>query len=264
MIKPTSKFIELLKNALNILEKNGVIKTDVQKKMNDKNILFIGDSIHAYEGYDNYNIPYLIGLDTGCKVYNFCQGGTTMAKVGADNYIPFCGVEMINALVSGDFSTQEQYAEDRNFVAQLEDMKKLDMSTIDCIVVEFGTNDTLKDCTLDNNENLFDVTTTGGALRTMIKTIQTYNPLVSVLVCNVQKMTGWLDAEHSKTYDSAIQNEVIENICKDYCIPLIDIYNKLGLNDYTSSSLLKDGLHRNLNGMYVQAKIIINYLNYYL
>lgn len=245
-------------------DSSGSPVSELQRKFKGKNIIWLGDSIHAYSQWDGVTIPYLFEYHSGAKCYNWCQGGMTMALTGAENYDCYSGVGMINALISGDFTEQETYATENhgtaqgNFLEQVAEMIAFDMSTADNLIIEFGTNDTLKDVALDNEENEFDTYTTGGALRYMIKTTQTAYPKLGITVCNVQKMTGWLDSEHTKSYDSKKQTDLINQICDDLSIPVIDIYNLLGLNDYTSTTLLSDNLHRTHAGKLKQVQIIEN------
>ena len=236
---------------------------ELARKFVGKNIVWLGDSIHAYTQPDGVSIPYLFEYHSGAKCYNWCQGGTTMALTGVVNYDPFSGVGMINALISRNFTDMETYMIDRNFESQVSEMKALDFSTVDYIVIEFGTNDALKDVTLDNVDDIFDTSTTGGALRHMLKTLLTVYPKIEVVVCNVQPDKGWLDAEHTKSYDTAKQTEVINEVCDEFNIPLIDIYNELGLNEYTKSTLLHDGLHRNHTGKLKQVRLIENKMIHY-
>ena len=233
-------------------------QSELQRKFSCKNIIWLGDSIHAYSQWDGVTIPYLFQNHSGAKCYNWCQGGTTMAKVGVENYDPYSGVGMVDALISRDFTEQKTYQEDRSFTSQVSEMEVFDMANAKYIIIEFGTNDALKNVTLDNSDDTLDTYTTGGALRYMIKTLQTAYPKLGIAVCNVQKMTGWLDSEHTKSYDSKNQTDLINQICNDLSIPVIDIYNLLGLNDYTSSTLLQDGLHRTHVGKLKQVQIIEN------
>ena len=245
------------------------VQTELQRKFSGKKIIWLGDSIHAYTSPDGVTIPYLFQYDSGATCYNWAQGGMTMAKMGVVNYDPYSGVGMVDALISKDFTEQEAYAHEGhgtkngNFHAEIAEMKAMDMSTVDTIIIEFGTNDAMKMVTLDNEDDAFDTTTTGGALRYMIKQLQTKYPKLKIAVLNVQRMAGWADSEHTKYYDSKNQNEVIESVCAEYAIPVIDIYNLLGVNDYTKGALLSDGLHRNHYGKTKQVQIIENQLCLY-
>lgn len=242
----------------------GDSRSELQRKFGGKKIIWLGDSIHAYTQPDGITIPYLFGYHSGATCYNWAQGGMTMALMDVTNYDPYSGVGMIDALVSKDFTAQETYAGDNhgtkngNFYAEVAEMKAIDMSEVHTVIIEYGTNDTMKMVTLDNAENALDTHTTGGALRYMIKTLQTAYPKINIVALNVQRLTGYADAEHTKWYDSANQNEVIEGVCAELAVPMIDIYNLLGLNDYTKSTLTSDGLHRSHAGKVKQVQIIEN------
>lgn len=243
--------------------------SELQRKFGGKKIIWLGDSIHAYARPDGVTIPYLFQYHSGAKCYNWAQGGMTMALTGVENYDPYSGVGMVDALISGDFTNQETYAsEDHgtaqgNFIEQIAEMKAFDMASAYALIIEFGANDAFKQVPTDNADNVLDKTTTGGALRYMIKTLQTAYPLLKTAVCNVQKMSGYSDNEHKKPYDSKIQNEVIESVCSKLSIPVIDIYDQLGLNEYTSATLLSDGLHRSHAGKLRQVQIIENQMCLY-
>lgn len=247
----------------------GTSQSELRRKFGGKKVIWLGDSIHAYSSPDGVTIPYLFGNHSGAICYNWCQGGMTMAKIGVENYDPYSGVGMVDALISGDFTDQETYAsEDHgtaqgNFIEQVAEMKAFDMASADALIIEFGANDAFKQVPKDNADNVLDKTTTGGALRYMLKALQTAYPLLPIAVCNVQKMSGYSDSEHKKPYDSKIQNEVIESVCSELSIPVIDIYDLLGLNEYTSATLLIDGAHRSHAGKLRQVQIIENQMCLY-
>lgn len=244
-------------------------ESELQRKFSGKKIVWLGDSIHAYTWPDGITIPYLFQYHSCAKCYNWSQGGMTMAKMGISNYDPYSGVGMVDALVSGNFTNQETYAGENhgtkqgNFYEQVAEMKVIDMSTVDAVIIEFGANDTMKLVPLDNPDNTLDTTTLGGALRYMIKTFQTKYPGLKIVVLNIQRLAGWADSEHTKYYDSKNQNEVIESVCNELAVHMIDIYNLLGVNDYTKGTMLADGLHRSHKGKVKQAQIIENMMCLY-
>lgn len=45
-------------------------ETKTESKLKGKNIVFLGDSILAYQQWDGVTIPYLIQSNTGAKCYN--------------------------------------------------------------------------------------------------------------------------------------------------------------------------------------------------
>jgi lysophospholipase L1-like esterase len=235
---------------------SGFSQTELQRKFGGKNIIWLGDSVHAYTSPDGATIPYYFQYHSGANCYNWCQGGTTMALMGVTNYDPYSGVGMVNALTSGNFTDQITHMEDRGFVTQVAQMQAFDMSKADYIIIEFGTNDCWKLVPVDNEDDEFDTTTTGGALRYMIKTLLTKYPALKLAVCNMQDMTGFADAEHQKPYDSAAQNGILESVCEQYHIPLVDI--RTGMNDYTIGLL--GSAHRTHEGKMRQVQAIENTL----
>ena len=137
----------------------GSSQSELQRKFSGKKIIWLGDSIHAYASPDGVTVPYLFQYDSKATCYNWCQGGMTMALMDNPSYDAYSGVGMIDAIVSKNFTAQETYANDDhgtaqgNFLQQVAEMKSLDFSKVHTIVIEFGTNDVLKDVTLDNAEN---------------------------------------------------------------------------------------------------------------
>lgn len=243
---------------------SGTSQSELQRKFKDKNIVWIGDSIHAYTQPDGVTIPYLFQYNTGAKCYNWAQGGTTMALMNIANYDAFSGIGMVDCLTTRDFTNQETHMSDRGFTKQVAEMKEFDFSKADYVIIELGTNDNMKLVDLDNAENPLDTHTTGGALRYMIKTLLTYNPKFNIAVCNIQDgVEGRRNEGTELVYVSKDRNEIIESVCDELKIPLIDIFYLLGLNEYTKSTLTSDGLHRSHQGKLKQAKLIENQMNYY-
>ena len=245
----------------------GSSQSELQRKFKDKNIIWLGDSIHAYATPDGVTVPYLFQYDSGAKCYNWAQGGMTMALMNNPSYDAYSGVGMIDALVSGDFTDQETYASDDhgtaqgNFLEQVAEMKAFDMSKAHTFIIEFGTNDNWKLVGLDNETDLYDITTTGGALRYMIKSLLTAYPKLNIAVCNIQGgINGTKNEGLELVYTSEQRNEIIENVCDELNIPLIDIYNGLGENDYTKDTLFYGKPHLSHQGKLKQVKLIENRL----
>lgn len=243
---------------------SGSSQSELQRKFGGKNVVWLGDSIHAYATPDGVTIPFFFGYHSGANIYNWAQGGMTMALTGVTNYDCYSGVGMVDAMVSRDFTAQEAHAGDNHgteqgsFTEQVAEMKSLTLADTDYVIIEYGTNDCMKLVPTGTDGVDLDTTTTAGALAYMIKTLQTAKPTLGIAVCNVQPMTGYADAEHQKPYDSANQNEVIKTVCESLNVPMIDLCNLLGINDYTKATLLSDGLHRSHQGKLKQVQVIEN------
>lgn len=240
-------------------------RSELQRKFSGKNIIWLGDSIHAYAAPDGVTVPYLFQYDSKATCYNWSQGGMTMALTGTTNYDPYSGVGMVDALISRDFTQQEAYANEGhgtaqgNFLEQVAEMKSFDMSKAHIVIIEFGTNDNWKLVGLDNESNPLDTTTTGGALRYMIKKLLTAYPKLNIAVCNIQGGINGVQNE-ATVYTSEDRNEIIESVCDELNVPVIDIYNGLGENNYTIGTLFYGKPHLAHQGKLKQAQVIENRL----
>ena len=96
----------------------GSSQSELQRKFSGKNIIWLGDSIHAYASPDGVTVPYLFQYDSKATCYNWCQGGMTMALMDNPSYDAYSGVGMIDAIVSKNFTAQETYANDDHGTAQ--------------------------------------------------------------------------------------------------------------------------------------------------
>lgn len=242
---------------------SGASVSELQRRFKGKNIVWLGDSIHDYEQPDGVNIPYLFQYHSGCKSWNWAQGGTTMAKNGVANYDPYSGVGMVDAIISRNFTEQKKYQDDRNFVQQVSEMESFNFADAYACIIEFGTNDGWKQVPVGTPNEGFDVNTTAGALRYMIKELQTKYPGLKIAVCTTQPGVGFSDAEQQHPYDLKTQSDAIRDVCRNLFVPCIDIYHLLGYNEWTKDYLTTDGTHRSHEGKIKQVQIIENQMCLY-
>ncbi|MDY2812328.1 MAG: SGNH/GDSL hydrolase family protein, partial [Dorea sp.] len=160
--------------------------TDLVKKFRGKNVIWLGDSLIDYEKPEGYTVAYWFQKDTQANCYNWCQGGTSLATIGNADYDAFNASAMAVALTTGDFTDMDAHAEIRGFADRVAQMKNFDFSTAQYIIVEYGTNDVWKGCTLDNADDLYDTSTSLGSLRTMYRTLLEYNPKLKIIQIGLQ------------------------------------------------------------------------------
>ena len=228
----------------------------LHKKFEKKNIIWLGDSIHAYTEPDGITVPEYFECHSGAKCYNWCQSGTTMALMDEEAYDPYSGVEMVNALISRDFIELDEFRVEQGFEAQIAEMKAFDMDEADYMILEFGTNDAIREIPPDNGVQKMDVYTTGGALRYILHILKEQYPALKIFVCNVQPGRGHIWGDSSREYDFQVVSEVIERVCDEYEVPMIDIYGELGLTSENEEDILSDGLHRSHEGKLRQVHAI--------
>jgi lysophospholipase L1-like esterase len=241
---------------------------NVATKSNIKTILGSIDTTQTNKGYkivnmgdsifgnvrDVTSISELISLNTGAEVHNFGIGGTRMGK---HNYQwdAFSMYNLANAIASGDFSLQENYANEGfdEMPSYLPDvvneMKNMDWTTVDIITINHGVND------ITGGNSVEGETTTSyqGALEHTIKTIMSKYPNIRILVITpTQIFTGDYDEKE------ILVNNKCKEISEKYSLQYVDTFKKLGVNSLNSSHWFTDGIHPSEEGRKALAKLISN------
>lgn len=239
--------------------------------LDGKNVIILADSVFDYEQPDGINIGEMLAVTTGATVYNWAQGGCCMAKGKATNYDPYSFVGMVDALVEQDFTDQETYAQDRSFTAQVAQMKSFNMANCDFMIVAYGTNDFWRSCLYENPTDDEDVTYFSGATRYGIKTLLTAYPTIKLLFLNLQNMgdiynetAAWYNATGSHYVESSKYNDIINEVCAESAVPVLDIWNTSMINTYTTSTYC-DGSkpHLKHKGKQKYVELINNAMNFY-
>lgn len=237
--------------------------TDLVKKFRGKNVIWLGDSLIDYEQPEGYTVAYWFQKDTQANCYNWCQGGTSLATIGNADYDAFNASAMAVALTTGDFTDMDAHAEIRGFVDRVAQMKNFDFSTAQYIIVEYGTNDVWKSCTLDNVDNLYDTSTSLGSLRTMYKTLLEYNPKLKIIQVGLQPWDAVNGNTGIKEYEvSKALNDGMKEVCEGLGIPFIDVY-RYGLFSEYSEGTLQNGVHLTHEGKLRYATLIEGFMNLY-
>lgn len=228
-----------------------------------KTIVNFGDSIFAQAQPPN-NISTFLANKTGATVYNFGFGGCAMTQRGSNND-PFSMCSLSEAIANNDYTVQENTLADTSktfpdyFAASIEKMKNTDFSKIDIVTIAYGTNDWNGSVVLDNEENLHDTATIGGALRTSIETLLTAYPNARIFVLSTT-WRFWHDDNNVYTEDSdtrtnsiglklADYNAKLKEVAEEYNIPFVDDYN-IGINKFNRSQYFSttDGTHHQIEG----------------
>ena len=242
-----------------------------------KKIVMLGDSIIGnFNGEDS--VPAFLERYSNAQCYNCAFGGTTM---GADTVAPvvairesFNGWKIINAIVSNDYSAQEQAIEDdpnheytlSYFTDHINTLKNMDWNDVDIITFSYGTNDWGLRVVLDNSENLYDTGTFCGAFRTALETLWAIYPHIKVILFSpiwrgIVTTSGVLDAEtntskEGRPYYLWEYAEKLEELSKEYNVPYADMYYALSFNKFTWKTFfpLNDATHPNAIGREAIAK----------
>ena len=249
-------------------------------QLGGKNIVNFGDSIFGmFEAPTD--ISTYIGELTGANVYNVGFGGTRVAQHASDYYDPFSMYRLAEAVVSGDFTYQDEAlsrAQDdasqtgalvTMYPTILSRLKSIDFNNVDIITIAFGTNDWQGGNALDNADTPKDTACIAGALRYSIETILTAYPHIKIFVC-CPIYRFWNNADGTLNYDSDTQSSAVngvlltdivekeKDVANEYHLPFIDNYYELGINKFNRVIYFPttDGTHPNADGRKLIARHI--------
>lgn len=262
LVTNTAKDIKTLTDKVNDI--NSSMQSSTVLK--GKKILCLGDSITEGAGYDGYRYSDHIARLTGAVVYNCGSGGAHMEQRNEllDNpaniheaYAAFDLPSVVDAIVSGNFSKQEAACEflkdtnDRSAVLNV--IKSVVLSEIDVVTIFIGTND------YGNGEenlgavgDLTPLRNSLGGFGHAVKTLLTANPNIRIYYfCPMVRYFGALsDAWDDHLWSDNLVNaqgvkftdmvgKMVDN-ARFWKIPVCDMYNTLGINQYNIASVMKE------------------------
>ena len=223
-----------------------------------------GDSIFGQAQPPN-DVSTFLAKKTGATVYNCGFGGCRMSQHGTAEYNAFSMFNVANAVSSGDFTLQENAVASTEVTlsdaikANFARLKTVDFSKVDIVTIAYSTNDWNGSVALDNEENLYDTATIGGALRTSIETLLTAYPNARIFVLSTT-WRFWHDDNNVYTEDSdtrtnsiglklADYNTKLKEVAEEYNLPFVDDYN-IGINKFNRTQYFSatDGTHHQIEG----------------
>ncbi len=233
-------------------------------------IVFLGDSIIGNTG--NYSIVQMVGEELGRSTFNGAFGGSSMSVDvnfgwGSVTSAQWCMVRLAKAIVYDDWLSQQvamAYADSYRdislqalpyFQERMDTLMQIDFNQVEILIIEHGTNDYNAGRTLDNAEDLYDITTFGGALRTSLKLLQEAYPklqiiLLSPIYCEfgeALELPCYSTDFGGGTLDEYVKLE--QEIAKEFGVPYVDAYHGSGIWEENAKEYLSDGLHLNDEGV---------------
>ena len=220
----------------------------------DLTILCLGDSIF---GNDGEIVDDLISI-SGANVINGAVGGTRVTdRGGTDNYQWFDGLNLVEALTTGDWTNQDIAVQTLTSVAdRLATLKAVDMSSVDLITMDWGTNDYTGGLTIEAIETAYSA---------VVDMIQEAYPAIRMLIITpIWRYFGTkADNENGDNYvyNASTLKEIasaIDNHAKDMRIESLHMYQKMPLS-YNTADLYFDAtstVHLNAVGNMVYAHIL--------
>lgn len=238
----------------------GVEKMDeeIKSMYSGKNGICFGDSITHISKY-----PNIIAKKLGCNIQNIGFSGSCISK-----YDAFSMVELIDAIVSRDFSLQKELgskANEFNFLNQVKKIEKIDFNEVDFVTIAYGTNDYGYKLPLGKFGDS-DKSTIYGAIQYVISKFQSKFPSVEMVFVTptFRKLNGpngrFCDEvkNSSRGYYLSEVVTAIQEVCRVNNVKVIDNFHNSGINKYNLMHYSKDALHPNDEASYLLAKNIIS------
>ena len=223
-----------------------------------KKVVCFGDSLFGmYRGADS--APTFIAESTGATVYNVGFGGCRMSVHPTSGYAAFSMWALAKAIVENNWTTQDAQASSGSayFPDQLALLKSIDFSTVDYVVIHYGTNDFGAGTAIpiDNKNDHADYNTLCGALRYSIEKLLGKYPKLKIFV-SLPVFRFWTENGVTTYSDAYVKHgnkltefvEALRSTASEYNLPVIDGYYGLGINKANASTFLEDGTHHNANG----------------
>ena len=230
-------------------------------------VVVLGDSQFAnFLGTEG--LGYLISQKLHANVYNLALGGkcaaAEQADVGKDmsQWETTCGVNLMKAIVG---EQSESCLDGWDYQKNVFD--SCDFSKTDLFILEYGVNDYLSKKPMYNSDDPGSPYTYFGALESMILDIRNYFPDAQIVVCTPTYAQFWQGGTGAFLGDSNIVNNgygTLYNYVETATHPAgghqntvtANAYENSGINIYTASEDLLDGIHMTDAGRVKYANLV--------
>ncbi len=248
-ISESTQVVKVLNSDIKVNKSNLNFNID-STMLGDKKVVVFGDSIIGATR-DQTSVPAYASDYTGATVYNVGFGGCRMSVHPTSGYAAFSMWALADAVATNTWTAQDAQASSGAdyFPEQLTVLKSIDFSTIDAIVIHYGTNDFAASVQIDDTSNTTSTSTVCGALRYSIQKILGAYPKIKIYV-SLPIYRVWSDVG-AETYTNSIDkklpeyNTAMQGVSESYNLPVINGYGKLGINLLNDSAYSSDGTHLN-------------------
>lgn len=231
-------------------------------------VVVMGDSIVG-QNRDKSSVPGQLEEFLGTPVYNGAFGGTCLAmqRDVDDNYTSdmLNMVSLSKAIAADDFGVQQTVRSRKEitdyFGYVVDELECVDFNQVEVLVIAFGINDYHASIPLDNEQNPMDEFTFGGALRSILTTIQKRYPDMKIVLAT--PTYAWyrgqnLTCEEYNT-GSAYLEEYVEKeieIAEEYDVKVVDLYHNVYPHEKWEDWAIytEDGVHPNEQGRVLLAE----------
>lgn len=253
-------------------------------KKKGKILVWLGDSMIEF-----LDIPYQVGLITGFTTFNCGIGGTRMSQHPSDYYKDLSFFKIAEAINTGVWTTVNAALDALIAAAQTADPAKatrltncknslntMDWSTVDVLMVSFGTNDfnasTLLPIGSISLSNMDTVTVTGALNYGIDKILSKYPKIKIMTSAPIFRYMGNAGSPNDNTTDSDYYTNFSGYKMADLAQGIVDMsnlrhlpsknmYKESMLSKYSHSIYYSDKTHVNFEGAKVMAKVLAGFIN---
>lgn len=223
--------------------------------LSDWEMVFFGDSIIALEDSSSA-VPEVLAGFSKATVYDCAKGGISASYTGKDEYYFPAITEAFLTGQTTNYEAEENMVRGiKNFHESASADKRL------CFVINFGLNDYFSGYAPDSQENLWDISTYGGALRTGIQNLKDVYPDALIIVATPNPISFYNYGMLPVGDAGYVLNDYIvvaRQVAEDMEVICLDNYVRLGITQENCSEyLLQDGVHLNGRGRLCYAKALI-------
>lgn len=238
-------------------------------------IVVMGDSIFG-QVRDETAVSGLLSLLTGKEVFNGALGGTCLGRIDREGRITYAKDCLSFSAISrsaalDDFGPQQAARVRENateyFPEVIDDLEKIDFSSVEILLVQFGVNDYHAGIPLDNPEDPYDPYTFGGALRGAVSAWRDAYPDLRIIL--LTSTYSWYEytAQTCEEIDNGggVLEEYVNKelqVAEEMDVEILDLYHDFYPHEAWEdwSIYTRDGLHPNEAGRQMLAETIAAYL----
>lgn len=233
-------------------------------------VVILGDSLTG-QCRDETSVAKQLELLLGEPVYNGAFGGTCLAmqEDAEDNYTTdlLNMVSLSKAMVADDFGVQQTVRSKRAvtdyFGYVIDELEGIDFHQVEVLVLAFGINDYHAGIPMDNEKNPFDETAYGGALRSVLTSLQETYPNLRIVLATptyAWYVSKGLTCEEYDTGEVYLEEYVAKeiSIAEEFGVEVVDLYHDVYAHEEWEDWKIytEDGLHPNENARKLLAEKI--------
>lgn len=193
-----------------------------------KTVVFLGDSIFGNNDSSS-GIVHQFAHASGATCYNFAFGGTkAKSRISGDEWSTLDGESLVQAIVSGDYTKQQQALTTIEtsmvdlFSKRLTAMETFDWSAVDYVICNWGTNDWF------SGESITNYT---AAMHRIFQTLHAKYPHIHIIKATptprfIANEQAWINSNewHQKYTDHTLSDFVQTDLYTDWG-PFVTVIN---------------------------------------